>query len=75
MISELTTRAWLVSAEPPAKLQYFAGIIDGATAFYCDWHMGTPLTHSEAQRVKSELEQAFNQRNEQFEVVWLGDVT
>ena len=74
MISEMTTRAWLVSAATPAKLQYFGGVIDGATAFYCDPMKGTPLTHAESQRVKAELEQAFSQRNEGFEIVWLGDV-
>lgn len=74
MISELKTRSWVISAAPPAKLQYFGGVIDGATAFYCDWRKGAPLTHTEANRVKAELEQTFSQRNEGFELVWLGDV-
>jgi len=74
MIRELTTRAWLVSAAPPAKLQYFAGAIEGATIFHCDWQLGIPLTHSEAARVKVELEHAFIKSAEKYEVVWLGDV-
>lgn len=74
MIHELTTRAWLVSAAPPAKLQFYSGQVDGSSCFSCDWRMGIPLTHSEAKQVVAELEQAFSKRNEQYELVWLGDV-
>jgi len=74
MISEADQKCYLVSAAPPAKLQYFGGQIDGATAFYCDWRKGTPLTHVEAQRVKAELEQTFSQRHEQFQIVRLDEV-
>ena len=74
MISELTTRAWLVSASPPAKAQFFAAVIDGAAIFHCNWKHGIPLTHSEAERVKVELEQAFIRRAEAYQVVHIGDM-
>jgi hypothetical protein len=74
MISELTTRAWLVSAAPPAKAQYYSGQVDGSWCFHCDPKQGVPLTHSEAKRIVQELEHAFIRRAEQYEAVWLGDV-
>jgi len=74
MIRELTTRAWLVSAAPPAKLQYFAGAIEGATIFHCDWQRAIPLTFSEAKQIVKELEHSFIKSAEKYEVVWLGDV-
>lgn len=74
MISEITTRAWLVSAAPPAKSQFYSGQVDGSSCFSCDWRNGVPLTHSEAKRVVMELEQAFIKRNEKYEAIYLGDV-
>lgn len=74
MISELTTRAWLVSAAPPAKAQFYSGQVDGSSTFHCHWRAGIPLTHTEAYQVVKELELMFNRRNEKYEVVYLGDV-
>jgi len=73
MISELTQRAWLVSAAPPAKLQYYSGQVDGSWCFSCNWNRGIPLTYSEAERIVQELEHAFIRRAEQYEVVHIGD--
>ena len=74
MIGESTARAWLVSAAPPAKAQFYSGQVDGSSCFSCNWHAGIPLTHAEAQQVKAELEQAFGKRHEKYELVWLGDM-
>jgi hypothetical protein len=74
MISELKTRAWLVSAAPPAKAQFYTGQVDGSWCFHCDWRRGIALTHSEAARIVQELEHAFIKRAEGYKVVWLGDI-
>ena len=74
MISEMKTRAWLVSAAPPAKQQYYSGQVDGSSCFHCDWKRGIPLTHSEALQIVKELEHTFFHRAEKYEPVWLGDV-
>lgn len=74
MISRDDALAWLVSAAPPAKPQFYSGQVDGSSCFSCDWHKGVPLTHAEASKLVVELEHAFSRRAERYEVVYLGDV-
>lgn len=74
MISESNQRAWLVSAAPPAKAQFYSGQVDGSSTFHCHWRAGIPFTHAEAYQVVKELERAFSRRGEQYQVVYLGDV-
>lgn len=74
MIREIDQRAWVVSAAPPAKAQYYSGQVDGSSTFHCNPRSGIPLTHTEAKRVKFELEQLFSKRHEKYEIIWLGDV-
>lgn len=76
MISEATTRAWVVTTKPiaPSARQFFSGQCDGVSKFYTDWRNAIPLTFSEAKRVASELDGLFALRGDNFEVVWLGDV-
>jgi len=74
MLREMNQRAWLVSAAPPAKPQFFSGQVDGSSRFSCDWQRAIPLTFSEAKQIVKELEHSFIKSAEKYEVVWLGDV-